>query len=135
MSEQSPLPAPEAPQPAQPDFQGEHHHTSNTGRWIPGIILIVLGLVFLVNNLTGVELRNWWALFILIPAFSAFGNAYETYRRTGTLNNSARSSLFGGTLLTCVAAVFLFNLSWSIFGPVVLILLGGTMLVNALLPK
>ena len=45
--------------------------------WIWAVVLIVLGLVFLVQNLTGFTLDNWWALFILIPAVAAFANAWR----------------------------------------------------------
>jgi hypothetical protein len=45
---------------------------------------------------------------------------------------AARGSLFGGLLLTCVAAAFLLNLNWAIVGPVLIILLGVGLLINAL---
>jgi hypothetical protein len=37
-----------------------------------GVALIALGMLFLVQNYLGYELRNWWALFILIPAIGSF---------------------------------------------------------------
>lgn len=42
---------------------------SRYGTWIPGIVLIGLGLIFLVQEYFGYQIHNWWALFILIPAF------------------------------------------------------------------
>ena len=129
MTDQNPLPDPIAPQ--TPDVQ---HHRRHTRRWVPGLILIVLGAAFLLNNLTGLELHNWWALFILIPAFGSFSRAWERYNQAGTLNRHARQSLLGGLIMTALAAVFLFNLNWVWFGPVLLILLGLTLLGNELLP-
>ena len=101
---------------------------------MPGLILIVLGLVFLLNNLSGFELHNWWALFILIPAFGAFRRAWERYNNAGLVDRDVRQALFSGLLLTALTAVFLFNLSWLLFGPVLLILLGLTLLGNEILP-
>ena len=42
---------------------------SRYAAWIPGIALIGLGIVFLIQNYLGEEIHNWWALFILIPVF------------------------------------------------------------------
>ena len=39
--------------------------------WVPGVILIGLGVIFLLNNITGFSIDNWWALFIFIPAIGA----------------------------------------------------------------
>ncbi len=112
----------------------ESEHRRHSRRWVPGLILILLGVVFLVNNLTGFEIQNWWALFILIPAFSAFSRAWERFNQAGTLDRHARQSLLGGLIMTGVAAIFLFNLNWMWFGPVLLILLGLTLLGNEFLP-
>ncbi len=101
---------------------------------VPGLILIVLGAIFLLNNLTGFVVHNWWALFFLIPAFGAFGRAWNEYNHSGSLSRATRQSGFGGLLLSMLAAIFLFQLSWALFGPVLLILLGLTLLGNEFLP-
>ena len=129
MTDQNPLPDPYASQ--TPEI--EHHHR-HTGRWVPGLILIALGAIFLVNNLTGFEIHNWWALFILIPAFSAFARGWERYRQAGTIDRHVRQSVLGGLILTALVAIFLFDLNWMWFGPVLLILFGLTLLGNELLP-
>ncbi len=92
-------------------------------------------MIFLLGNLTGFELRNWWALFILIPAFGSFARAYEQYQHGGTFDRQMRGALFAGAMFTCLSVIFLFDFSWTIFGPVLLILLGGGMLLNAVLPS
>ena len=55
------------------------------GSWAIGVIVIVLGVIFLAKNLgwTGPEwaFDNWWALFILIPAFGSLAGAWRAYRR------------------------------------------------------
>ena len=129
MNDTNPLPNPDAPQVNMPEPR--HRHTE---RWVPGLILILLGGIFLLNNMTGFELRNWWALFILIPAVGSFARAYDRYRQAGSVDKHARQALLGGVILTAVAAVFLFNLSWTLFGPVLLILFGLTLLGNEFLP-
>jgi hypothetical protein len=117
----------------QPAVAPERHHP-HSGAWMPGLILIVLGGIFLLNNLTGFEVHNWWALFILIPAVGSFGRAWNQYQTTGSLHREARQAIFGGLLLTAIVAVFVFELSWLLFGPVLLILLGLTLLGNEFLP-
>jgi hypothetical protein len=90
----------------------------------------LLGIFLVLQNLTSFELQNWWALFILIPALGSFGNAWRVYQNDGRLSGSARASLTSGIILTMVTAIFLFNLSWTIFGPVLLILAGVGLLLN-----
>ena len=108
---------------------------SHTGGWVAGLVLIMLGVLFLLRN-TGTfdfPLQNWWALFILIPAVGAFDSAYRTYRAAGNrLTAPARGSLLVGLVLTFVAAMFLFDISWTFFGPVLIILVGIGILFTAL---
>ena len=107
---------------------------SRTGGWMAGLILIVLGVMFLMRNSGTFDfpLQNWWALFILIPAVGAFDSAYRMYRSAGDqLTAPARGSLLVGLVLTFVAGMFLFNLSWTFFGPVLIILVGIGMLFSA----
>jgi hypothetical protein len=95
------------------------------GPWIGGAILILLGILLLVQPFTSISLDNWWALLILIPAIGAFGNAWRTWQTAGGGSTaSAWGSLIGGIVLTMVAAMFLFDLNWSVLGPA-LLMLGG----------
>lgn len=66
---------------------------SKYGTWIPGIVLIGLGVIFLVQNYMGQQLRNWWALFILIPAFFTLERGYTSFKagRTGKRSASSRA--------------------------------------------
>ena len=106
---------------------------SRTGSWVVGLILIILGGLFLVRN-TGmfdIPLRNWWALFILIPALGSLDTARRMYRAAGNqLTAPARSSLLVGLVLLFFTAVFLFDLNWSLFGPILIILAGIGILVT-----
>ena len=109
--------------------QSESHQDAPAQRrwennWIGGIVLIAIGVIFLLSNLTNFYINNWWALFILIPAVANFGNAWRNYQAHGQLNRSARGSLTGGIILTLITSAFLFNLDWGLIWPLFLIV-GG----------
>jgi hypothetical protein len=110
------------------DYQDETEPKATNRRgeanWVPGIILIAIGVIFLFTNLTGFSLNNWWALFILIPAVKNFGSAWGSYQRHGRFTKSARGSLTGGMILSLIASAFLFDLDWGLIWPIFLII-GG----------
>ncbi|HMT21292.1 MAG TPA: hypothetical protein PKE20_08625 [Promineifilum sp.] len=109
---------------------GENGHC---GTWVPGLILIGIGAFFLLRNFTDFRLDNWWALFILIPAFGSFGNFARVYGREGALNGEARGSLIGGLILTFIAATFLFGWDWGVVWPIFLVIGGIGALLSGLL--
>ena len=92
------------------------------GSWLPGIILIALGAIFLAENYLGATLHNWWALFILIPAVGALGAAYEEWRAGDA--DDATGPFIVGLALVGLAAVFLFDLPFGQLWPVLLIAAG-----------
>ena len=100
--------------------------------WVPGLILIGLGLIFLLNNTTGYYINNWWALFILIPAIGSFSKAADIMRSEGGFTSQAWGALAGGIIFTLVASAFLFNLDWGLIWPVFLIIGGLGMFLGAL---
>lgn len=110
------------------------HHQQNQGdnNWLAGVILIVLGGVFLLSNLTNFHLDNWWALFILIPAFGSLGSAWQAYQKNGRFGESVRGPLIGGFILFFVASVFLFGWNWGTIWPVFLIIGGIGALLNGI---
>ena len=89
-------------------------------------------VIFLFDNAFGVELDNWWAFFILIPAVVNLNRAWQRYRSAGRWTSGARSALTGGRLIVTVAVIFLFDLSLSLFWPVLLIILGAGILLRNL---
>lgn len=106
----------------------------SAGTWIAGALLILLGVMFLLNN-TGdfkIPFTNWWALFILIPAVSAFGNALRAYRRNGGWTAAASGSLMAGIILILITAGFLVENNWTYFGPGLIIFAGLGILLNSL---
>ena len=99
-------------------------HGSSGTPWVGGVILILLGVILLLQNFTQFHLNNWWALFILLPAFGSFATAW---------NRRVRGALISGGVLLLVTAAFLFNLNWGLVLPILLIVWGVTLLLNSLL--
>ena len=98
------------------------------GSLLPGVILIVLGAVFLADSYFGYTLRNWWALFILIPAFASFAAGYEALREGD--RDHATGAVIAGMGFTLLAGVFLLDLDVGKLWPVALIVIGVGMLVS-----
>jgi hypothetical protein len=94
-----------------------------------GVALIALGLIFLAQNYFGFELRNWWALFFLIPAVGALSAAYYAWREGNT--PAAAGALVGGLVLVAIAVIFLLELPWRLAWPALLIIAG----IGLLLPQ
>jgi hypothetical protein len=115
-------------------YQRRRSRLASSGGWMGGAILIALGLIFLFQNMGALPVANWWALFILIPAAGAFSRAFNVYHTSGRFTAQARGSFWAGIVLSLVTAMFLFELNWITLGPVLLILAGAGLLINALLP-
>ena len=119
------------------DARREERHARRAGNsmpWLGGVILIVLGVIFLLQNVRGFYLNNWWALFILIPALGSFADAWNAYRQTSRLSRRVRGALISGCVFLLVTFTFLFNWNWGIVLPVLLIIWGLSLLLNSLLP-
>jgi len=108
---------------------------SRGGGWIAGIILILLGGMFLLRNsgMFDISSNNWWALFILIPAIGSLDSAVRIYRHAGNrLTAPARGSGLVGLVLLFVTTMFLFDISWTFFGPILIILVGVGIIVTSM---
>jgi cation transport ATPase len=110
-------------------------HAGRPYGWLGAIILILLGVIFLLQNLGIPFLMNWWALFILIPAVWAFVAAWNIYQDNGHLTRGGAGSLTVGVLLTILAFVFWLNLDVGLFWPVLLIVGGLVLLGTAFFPQ
>ena len=88
---------------------------------ILGTILASLGLlVFAKNALNPGQEFRWWAMFILLPALLLFGSAWAASHWQAPYRVTL--GLFGlGLIVLAVAAMFLLNLSWERWWPVMLI--------------
>jgi hypothetical protein len=105
--------------------------TGHGAGWVGGVVLIVLGAVFLLHNITGVELfDNWWALFLFIPAAVLGARAHGSYRQKGYLDRAALGALSGALFPAAIGVFFLLGLDFGLLWPVMLILAGVAVLVN-----
>jgi hypothetical protein len=105
---------------------------SKTPAWIIGGVLIAVGIIFIVRNVAGFVLDNWWALFILIPALGSLVTAWQMYERNDRKFTAAsRGPLVGGVILLAVTAAFLFKLDWGTIWPAFIILVGLGVLFGA----
>ncbi len=105
------------------------------GAWLWGAALILLGAIFLVQNLGILYLDNWWALFLLFPAITSLSGAYGLFRSNGYLTRAARGSLIAGLFFLGLMVVLLIEIDLGIYWPLLLIAGGIVLLVNALLPS
>jgi len=106
--------------------------------WIMGVILIVLGGLFLMQNMGTFKMpiSNWWALFILIPTIGTFQRAFQMYRDADNkMTSQVSGSILLGVVLSLVTLGFLFNIGWNYFGPSLIILAGLGILFNTMIPK
>ncbi|HEY8808364.1 MAG TPA: hypothetical protein VIN70_12365 [Candidatus Limnocylindria bacterium] len=92
------------------------------GSWLPGLILILLGGIFLAQNYFGSTLRNWWALFILIPALSTLATAYALWRDGHP--DWATGPFIAGLGFLLLTAAFLLDLPIGQLWPLFLITAG-----------
>ena len=111
-------------------------HTNGGSTWIAGVILIILGGAFLMQNMGkfSFPFTNWWALFILIPAIGAFERALHSYREANNqMTSQVSGSILVGIVLSLVTLGFLFNIGWTYFGPALIILVGLGILFNSMI--
>jgi hypothetical protein len=117
------------------EASGSRHHRDGQGAsWIVGAVLIVLGIVFFLEQGGYVTLAgNWWALFIYLAAAAVFVNMWRAYRATGEFGRQATGSLVWGLVLTVVASIFLFDLVWDRWWPAILVAVGAGIIAGNVL--
>ena len=127
--------------PSEPKSRAEVVEERREGRsggaWIWGVVLILMGALFLFQNIGkfNFPFYNWWALFILIPALGSLYVAMRTYSEVGAMTEAVRKPLTGGLILLLVSVMFLFNLDWARYWPFILLIVGGGLMVTALWPR
>jgi hypothetical protein len=87
-----------------------------------------LGVIFLIQSYLGTEIRNWWALFILIPAFFTLERGYSSVRAGDT--PAATGQIIGGLVLVALVVIFLLDIPFGRIWPVFLIIAGIAMLLS-----
>ena len=86
-----------------------------------GLGFIIVGILVLVNALGILEInvffKGWWTLFIIVPCFV---NIFKDNDKTASIIGT----VFGILLLLAVRDVINFDLLWKILLPLVLIIIG-----------
>lgn len=86
-----------------------------------GLGFIIIGILVLVNALGIIKInvffKGWWTLFIIIPCFV---NIFKDNDKTASIIGT----VFGILLLLAVREVINFDLLWKILLPLVLIIIG-----------
>ena len=116
---------------------GKHNSGPSSNLWI-GLAFIAGGAIVLLNQsgLLSFEL-NWWALFILFPAFGTLTSAYNRYRSTNDLFEMgvmipALVGLFMLLLLVSLLFGDAINLNLKVYWPIILIVLGLGLIIGRL---
>lgn len=108
---------------------GKHNRGLSSNLWI-GLIFIAGGTAVLLNQTGVLSFEfNWWALFILFPAFGALSGAYSRYRSTNDLFEMGVMvpALVGMFMLLLSVSMLLgdaINMNLKVYWPIILIILG-----------
>lgn len=94
---------------------------------IMAVVLIAVGGLLLLNNVTGVRFDDWWVLFILIPLGGIAAKAWTEYQTTGRVG---ASPIIGGGFMLVFMASFIFDLDWGELWPIGLIIGGLAALLS-----
>ncbi|MBN2500282.1 MAG: hypothetical protein JXB38_05900 [Anaerolineales bacterium] len=114
-------------------WKGEDWNFSGPTSWVWGAALIFFGALFLVQNYTGLHfLQPWnlWALFILIPGLSMLSRAWNGYQMQGNWSGRVGQTALFGAFLTLIALGFIFNFSFNLVWPLVLVGVGVYLLLS-----
>ena len=92
-----------------------------------GLILIVVGVLFLGNNLNWWDIDiffdGWWSLFIIIPSIYGLFD--------GTSRGGSLISLTVGVLLLLAAQDIIdYGMIWKILVPIIIIVIGLSLIFN-----
>ena len=103
---------------------------SGTESWAWGGSLVLIGVLYLLNNFgaTFIRIQNWWAIFILAPGLSMLARALRRYQETGKATRGSRRAGIWGIITIGIALSFLFGMGWAIIWPALLIA-GGVYLL------
>jgi hypothetical protein len=103
-------------------------HSGRYGAWTPGLALIGLGIIFLIQNYLGREIHNWWALFIVLPVFFTLERSYASLQagRPG----EAIGQLLAALVLNALIVILLFDFPLGQLWPIFLIIGGLSLLVS-----
>ena len=97
-----------------------------------GASLIVMGVIFLLQNFTSLQFGNWWIIFLVIPLIGLWARAWVLYQNSSRrFTRPVANAVLMGLMLLVIVLIFLFNLDWGKIWPIFLIAAGvGSILAN-----
>ncbi len=97
---------------------------------VTGAAILALLLIMVLVQRTNLEwLKNWWALFFLIPAIASVNTAYTEIQNKKGVTFSLASNVVGIIFPIAICVILLLGLNWNIILPIIIILSGLSMLV------
>ncbi|MCB8984350.1 MAG: hypothetical protein H6659_11030 [Ardenticatenaceae bacterium] len=100
-------------------------------RW-RGFSLFLAGILLLCLQAMKYRVENWWAIFIVLPGVALIGLGRMWGKRgNGRYPLSARLAYGAAGITLVVASMFLLNLNWAVWWPLMIIAPGGALLITA----
>ena len=101
-----------------------------------GLVLILGGILIFAQQAGMLGPRyNWWALFILIPAFGTLSGAVYGIQQHHRITNGVLASIGSAVVIFTVAFMFLFGLNWVRWWPLMLLAPGFSLLLGGIETK
>lgn len=133
--DQPPQNRPPSNQPPQDDLESSRRRHRSHNSWWAGLALIVVGLVFLFQNMTGFNWDNWWVLFLLIPVVGILWSAWDDYQKSGNrVTRRLTGKLTGAAFILLVFFASIFN-GWGTLWPLFIIISGLSALLYRSTPE
>lgn len=113
----------------------KHNREPLSNLWI-GLAFIAGGAIVLLNQMGVWSFEfNWWALFILFPAFGALTGAYNRYQSTNDLfEMGVMIPVLVGLFMLLLSVSMLLgdaiNLNLKVYWPIILIVLGLGLIIG-----
>ena len=123
---------------ADGDGQRDESGRRGPGAWIAAAILVGVGFLFFFQNLGYSVPGNLWSLLLLVPAIFALAGLVGKYRANGgRFGPGMAGSLITAIILIGLTVVFLFDVDvpWGVFLPILLIVIGFSVLLQSLARK
>lgn len=119
--------------PVTPTINPEPKRHKHKGSAWWALILILVGVIFLVQNLNIASFTfHWWALFIFLPVIGSLSSAWDGLREDGRFTTRVSGSLGSAILVGTVGTLLLFGMDWSRWWPLVLMAGGCSMLLTGI---
>ena len=113
----------------EPEKTNKENGKRSSSLWI-GLIFVFGGIAVLLNQFGILPFElNWWALFIMMPAAGFLSGAYNRFRSHGNAFSMdvAFTALIGLFLVALSFSLLVgaaWNINWSLFWPMIIILIG-----------